>query len=44
MCEGRLGIIQPQEVGEEEEEGDGFHSSKSTMDLEYSKHSYHDLD
>lgn len=40
-----MGIIQPQEEGEEEEEeGEEFSSSRTTMDLEYSQHSYHDLD
>lgn len=43
MCEGRLGIIQPQEEGEEEE-GEGFPSPRTTMDHEYSQHSYQDLD
>lgn len=40
MCEGRLGIIQPQ-VDDDEEEG---LSSRNPMDLEYSRHSYQDLD
>ncbi|KAG0713984.1 5-phosphohydroxy-L-lysine phospho-lyase [Chionoecetes opilio] len=48
MCEGRLGIIQPQADGEEEEdeeeEGDRHLSSRSTMNQEYSQHSYQDLD
>lgn len=44
MCEGRLGIIQPQNGGEEEDDGDGFQSSRTNMDLEHSQSSYQDLD
>lgn len=43
MCEGRLGIIQPQEEGEEEE-GEGFPCPRNTMGLEGSQKSYQDLD
>ncbi|XP_045121103.1 5-phosphohydroxy-L-lysine phospho-lyase-like isoform X1 [Portunus trituberculatus] len=43
ICEGRLGIIQPQKAGEEEDDSDGFQNSKN-MDLEYRQSSYHDLD
>lgn len=42
MCEGRMGIMQPQE--EDEEESEGFSSPKATADLECSQHSYQDLD
>lgn len=39
-CEGRLGIVQPQE----EEDEDGFSVSRDSLDLADAQHNYQDLD